>query len=79
LATTNPIPVRKVNEMGQNLSFGNAGQFMPGTGGGGNSMPIQLEMKGEIVGGDTYRHFVTIPNDGTNGDTNILSGRNNGK
>jgi len=75
LATTNPIPVRRMNDG----LITNSGGLQVTPNGGGNSMPIQLEMKGEIVGGDTYRHFVTIPNDGTNGDTNILSGRNNGK
>ncbi len=48
LATTNPIPVRKVNEVGQNLSFGNAGQFMPVTNepftnGGGGEYVLRAE------------------------------------
>jgi len=80
LATTNPIPVQKVND-----GLFNAGQLQPGgnnmpTQPGsqqvvGNNMPIQLEMKGEIIGGDTYRHFAIIPNDGANGNTNVLSNR----
>ena len=48
LATTNPIPVRKVNEVGQNLSFGNAGQYMPVTNepftnGGGGEYVLRAE------------------------------------
>tara|TARA_R100000995_G_scaffold59288_1_gene29890 strand:+ start:434 stop:2401 length:1968 start_codon:yes stop_codon:yes gene_type:complete len=44
LATTNPIPVRRVNEVGQNLSFGNAGEFAyNGGGGGGGEYVLRAE------------------------------------
>ena len=71
LATTNPIPVRRVNEVGQNLSFGNAGEFMPGTGGNMN-LNIGFET---VIEGDKVRALGAAPLDGTNGSTDVYRTR----
>jgi len=71
LATTNPIPVRRVNEVGQNLSFGNAGEFMPGTGGNMN-FNVNFE---SVLEGDKVRALGSAPLDGTNGSTDVYRTR----